>query len=515
MTVRSVAVQTDGMVLVGGDFTTFSGTPRNCIARLNSSGSVDGTFNPGTAPSTNVHSVVVQTDGKVLVGGGFSILWGPTDRKALTRLNANGGVDSTFNADTRVNGSIDQLCVQPDGKVLVAGSFTFINGTNRSGIARLNADGSLDGTFNPGSGAGGVDPAYAPYNLVDDVTVQPDGKVIMAGAFTTMNGTGRSYVARLEANGSLDNTFDPVWNPTWGPNGPVKAIALQPDGKLLVAGGVIGGLLRRSTNGSVDSMFTPWATGGYVLCLAVQPDGKILIGGYFTAVNGTNRNGIARLNTDGSLDGTFDPGSGVINESVYCIALQTDGKVLLGGSFNFVSGGNLRRIARLNPNGSLDSTFNPGTGANDHIFSVATQPDGKILLAGMFSTINGITRNRIARLNADGSLDTTFDPVTGPTSGNYNRVHSVVVQSDGKILAGGDFTVFNGITRSYAVRLLGDPILNIQKAGDRVVLSWTHDTFSLQSAQWVTGTYTNVPGAISPYTNPIIGPQRYFRLKAN
>ena len=132
---------------------------------------------------------------------------------------------------------------------------------------------------------------------------------------------------------------------------------------------------------SVDSQgFNPSANGS-VYAIAQQDDGKVLIGGTFTTVNGTARNGIARLNADGSLDTSFDPGTGADN-FVQALAQQADGKVLIGGSFNDINGTARNGIARLNADGSLDTGFDPGTGANNIVFALAQQADGKVMIGG-------------------------------------------------------------------------------------------------------------------------------------
>src|SRR5204862_3007274 len=175
-------------------------------------------------------------------------------------------------------------------------------------------------------------------------------------------------------------------------------------------------IIRLNSNGSRDTGFEPAVgdqksgsfVGGYlsgaeiIQALAVQPDGKVVVGGIFSSIKGTNRNGIARLNADGTLDNSFNCGTGT-NGAVSSIVLQPDGKMLIGGYFTAVNGTNRSGIARLNANGSLDSSFNPGTGAN-YVTSVGLQPDGKVLIRGGFTTVNVTNRNGIARLNAKGSL---------------------------------------------------------------------------------------------------------------
>jgi uncharacterized delta-60 repeat protein len=454
-TVNAVAVQPDGKVIIGGYFTTVKGHARFAIARLNADGSDDSSFNPGTVISYGVHALALQPDGKVLAGHDGGIV----------RLNSDGSPDSSFDstyASTGPNGAVLSIAVQPDSKVLIGGYFNTINGTNRNRIARLNANGSLDNSFNPGTGADSV--FFGPF--VYSLAVQPDGKVLIGGGFTTVNGTNRNGIARLNANGSLDSAF----NSSTVPYNAVRSIALPPDGKVLIGGQFSfgygtnrSGIARLNANGSLDSSFNPGTgtTDGSVSSLALQPDGKVLIGGYFTTVNGTNRNNLARLNSDGGLDSSFNPGSGVTGDGypypgVNSLAMHTDGKVLVGGDFTAVNGTNRNRIARLNTDGSLDGSFDPGreiggvdpaTGIESSFSSLVVQPDGKVLVGGIFTYFNGTNQNGSLRLNANGSLDTTFvRDLTfnsasvavyhdcGPEFDCYDVISptAVAVQSDGK-----------------------------------------------------------------------------------
>ena len=193
-------------------------------------------------------------------------------------------------------------------------------------------------------------------------------------------------------------------------------------------------------------------TGSYVYSVAVQADGKVLVGGDFTGYNGTTgQNRIIRLNADGSRDATFARTGTGFNNAVYSLAVQADGKVLVGGDFTTYNGtAGQSRLIRLNADGSRDAAFATGTGFNSTVNSLVVQPDGKVLVGGNFTSYNGTTAEPPARLNADGTRDAAFATGTGF---NTSACSSLAVQADGKVLAGGDFTTYNGT----AARLPGPP----------------------------------------------------------
>ena len=196
-----------------------------------------------------------------------------------------------------------------------------------------------------------------------------------------------------------------------------------------------------------------------VYALALQPDGKILVGGNFGLVNGESRNGIARLNADGTLDTAFNPGKGTgYYRDVYSVALQTDGKILVGGNFRKFDNHDRQDLARLHPNGALDEFFSPGHGTankagSGEIHSVAIQPDGKLVIGGRFSSVQGKGRDDIARLNADGSVDGEFRPMSGTGPAENYLVYAVALESDQRLLIGGRFSAVNAGHRSNIARL--------------------------------------------------------------
>lgn len=352
---------------------------------------------------------------------------------------AVGEVDTTFDPGGGVNGTVLAVAIQPDGRIVIGGAFDRVDGIVRNYVARLNADGSVDSTFEPGAGAN---------DTVRALVVQGDGRIVIGGQFTSVGGAARSGIARLNADGSLDTSFSADANQT------VRALAMQSSGQIVIGGqfttvhGVPrANIARLNSDGSLDADFDP-GDGGWVRAVAVQSDDRVVIGGDFSTVEGEARRYIARLNADGSVDHTFNPGSGA-DESVYAVAVQSDGRIVIGGDIYEVDGAPYNRVARLNANGSPDTTFDPGSGPNRLPEALAMQSDGRIVLGGNFSTVDGVTRNRIARLNSDGSLNGSFDPGLGANG----SVNALAVQADGKVVMGGAFISVDGVTRNRIARL--------------------------------------------------------------
>ncbi|MFO0398403.1 MAG: delta-60 repeat domain-containing protein, partial [Sphingobacteriia bacterium] len=452
--ISALALQAGGKVVIGGEFTSYNGTSRSRIARLNADGSLDTGFNPGTGPDDAVFALALQPDGKVLIGGALTSFSGVT-RNKIARLNVDGSLDTGFAPDTGANEDILSLILLSDGKVLIGGVFWAYDGISRNGVARLNANGSLDNAVFTPTGTGLND-------QINALALQPDGpvvKVLIGGDFTTHNESGRNRIARLNPNGSMDAGFNPVI----GADREISTLYAQPDGKVLIGGWFSSyngtsrkNIARLNADGNLDASFNPGAgANSQVFSIALQPDGKMLIEGGFSSYNNTPRNRIARLNADGSLDTGFNPGSS-LNGAVSALAPQPDGKVLIGGNFTSYSGTPRNRIARLNADGSLDTSFDPGTGTNNEVSEIILQPDGKMFIAGIFTSYNGTFRNRLARLNIDGSLDTSFNP--GVATDDF--VLELVVQHDGKVLIGGRLTSYNGTARKNIARLSSDGTLD-------------------------------------------------------
>ncbi|CAN5314369.1 hypothetical protein BH23VER1_BH23VER1_02390 [soil metagenome] len=258
--VWAMAEQGDRKVIIGGEFLSSHGIPRRNIARLNTDGTVDTTFNPGSGFNGAVRGIAVRGDGKILVGGEFSAYNGqPASRVVL--LDPDGSMSGTLH--TPGQNSVWWVGVLPDGKMLYAGDFRSVGNLRRVGIARLNANGTLDDGFTTGSGSDG--------KLVEHVLASDDGTLVLTGKFTQFDGVQVNGIARLDSTGQLLGSLSE-----------------------LVGGALEGGTLESGADGATASA-------------ARQADGKILIAGRFSKWNGMGANQLARLNADGTHDTSLAP----------------------------------------------------------------------------------------------------------------------------------------------------------------------------------------------------------------
>ncbi|MEZ4856749.1 MAG: delta-60 repeat domain-containing protein, partial [Gelidibacter sp.] len=448
--IYAMVLQPDGKIVMVGTFTLYESTSRIRIMRLHADGRLDTSFNPGTSANFTIKKVVMQSDGKFIIGGTFTSYNGNAINK-IARLNADGSFDNTFVVGTGFNSNVNDMLIQDDGKIIVVGDFTQFNGHPHSGAVRLHSDGSLDTSFVPDA-----------VSNVLCIAKQPDGKLLLGGWFDQVNGFNRNYVTRLHADGSLDNTFIP----SSGPDTYVNKIQPLTNGKILISGGFATYqgvtskyLARLNADGSLDTSFNQDLGLNDVATAIYQlNNGKYIIGGVFETYNNVMRVHVLQLNENGSLDTSFNDGKGTAKLSatnsseVYSISTYADGRILLGGNFSHYNCLPYSKIVRTTENGSIDGTFQPGTGANNAILATKIQPDGKIIIAGTFTNYNGTNINRIARLNADGSLDSSFNVGTG----SNGKVDALAIQSDGKILIGGLFTEYNGLQRYCIARLNTD-----------------------------------------------------------
>jgi uncharacterized delta-60 repeat protein len=465
----AVAIQTDGKIVVCGNI-----GDNFAAVRYNGNGSLDTSFDGDGWVTTDFNggpdhsrAIAIQTDGKIVIAGNGRILGGSTNDFGVARYNTNGSLDTSFDGDGKVltdiqgnNDNVQDILIQPDGKVVVGG-YSWGN-NNKFGLARYNADGSLDTSFD---GDGKVVSAITTTELLNELAIQPDGKIIAAG--TGAQGASPIVIARYNSDGSLDTSFDGdgtvvtfIVNPMCGAN----AVAIQPDGKIIAAGYSAAdaftgtydfALARFNPNGSFDTSFD---VDGSVIsniynyrinanAIAVQPDGKIIAVGK-TLPGNLDRSDFAvnRYNPDGTLDSTFDGDGRVItdfgyyNDAAYAVAVQPDGKIVVAGQAPTIS-----TIARYNANGSLDTSFDGDgklveIGNFDYVYfyAMAIQADGKIIAAG--KTLVGLEfASTLFRYNSNGSRDTSFDgdgKLVTDLGGN-DEIDAIALQPDGKIIIAG------------------------------------------------------------------------------
>lgn len=363
-------------------------------------------FNPGPTNGWSYpSSLAIQPDDKILVGGSF-VSMGGFSRSFVVRLNAGGDADLTFDPDP--NAPVVCFGLEPDLRIQFGGLFNVVGGQPRYHIARVNPDGTANSQFSLGANRLDLNPAD-----IWTVAVQADGKILVGGKFTDLDGKPRSNLGRFHTDGTLDTNFVPSIIPQ------VTSLALQPDGKILVGlysdsiwTQTANDLLRLNPDGSIDTGFNPRvnAGGNGVYCIAVQADGKILVGGIIHQVGGQRRLGLARLHASGALDGAFNP-MGETSYGILSLALQADGRILVGGRFDTIAGHSRTNLARLNPDGTLDTTFDAGAIDGFAVNALALQMDGKILVAGSFTTLGGLPRNGIGRMvNTEPAAQTlTYD----------------------------------------------------------------------------------------------------------
>jgi len=347
--VYAVSLQPDGKVLVGGSFVATGSIRVTNLARLNPEGSLDATFNPGTAADLGyVNSIVVQPDGRIVVGGEFyssSYL----NQGILTRLNTDGTVDSTFDYNLYIDSAVNAIVLQPDGKIVIGGAFVVVDFALRRNIARLNPDGTLDYAFDAcvaasdGSGA-------------TSLALQSDGRIIAAGNFSFSTGTTRTGLARLQDCGDLD--------PDYAPEPGVD-----------------------STNG--------------VFVVRLRPDDTLLFGGTFREYHSSPRGGLAQLGMNGTVDTSFDSINGIESgKAVYTAAIAPDGSAIIGGNFASYNAALRFSVARVNSDGSLDKSYHSGPGADNSVSSLAIQTNGSVIVGGKFTNFDGVPRNGLCRLTA-------------------------------------------------------------------------------------------------------------------
>lgn len=411
--VRAMLQQPDGKILVGGNYDFIDNQLASRLRRLNADGSPDAAFatqtGMGPDPAGIVGALALQSTGKILAGCIFTTYYNQLPKGNLVRLLPTGALDASFNLggsgfsydpsvanSGNISNSIRCLAVQPDDKILVGGYIGSYNGLPVPNLVRLNADGTLDTSFNVGSqGFATTNGTSSPPNsgFPEVMVVQPDGKIVVGGNFGAVNGTPAYSLVRLNANGSIDNTF-----------------------------------LSTGTNGTVRG-------------LARQPDGKLLVGGLFSQLNGQPSGSLARLNADGTLDASFAPGTIPAGAGIYKVRLRADGTVIASGTFSSYNGVARGSIAKVSSTGVLDTSFGPASGTDNLVYEVLELTNGQTLAGGTFTTFGGVARTGLARLNGTA---TTVDAAYNPVAEFRGTIFQLTVLANGELCIEGDYDNLNG-----------------------------------------------------------------------
>ena len=433
--VTALDVQADGKIIVGGTFTLYNGTIANKIIRLNSDGSADGTFQSGTGISNSSVAVIeVMPSGSIMVGGGFTRDYNGVDARKIIQLNSDGTINSSFDiGGGPATATVYAFAKGIDGSWFVGGSFSVFDKKNRGRLAKLDSSGALDEDY--------LSAKVGFNNSVYKAVALKNSQTMIFGNFSTFNGKDASRVARLNEDGSLDDSFNSSGS---GANNTVRTAVLQTDGKVIMAGAftkyndeVISKIVRLNGDGTTDVTFANGSSiNNQIYVLALQDDGKILVGGSFKNYNGTEVNRLVRLLSNGAVDTSFNTGSGP-DGTVESIVVQNDGKLIVAGKFLSFNGESYNRLIRLNSDGSIDTAFNTGIGFDKNVYAIALQSDQKIIVGGIFQNYDSVLKKRLVRLNSDGSIDETFLTGKGMSNGT---IRSILVQPDDRLIIGGTFT---------------------------------------------------------------------------
>lgn len=425
--IKKLSVMPDGSVTIGGYFSYVGSNQHSYFTKLELDGSPSTGWDQALSPSGNggANSYVLDVEqlstGKVMLSGQFSTVAG-LSRRGVVRMNADGSVDTTFDAGTATTSVTEAIGELPNGQYLIGGSFNSWSGVSGYGLARLNSDGSHDTSFNTFTN-----------HYVFTIKVLPDGRTYVAGRFTQIGGVARSYIARLNADGTVDDSF------------------------------------------------VPHTFNNYIYDLDVQSDGKLIVGGFFTSINtgsaNVSRYYAARLNSDGTLDESFNANIPA-SRYIYAVDVQLNGKIMLGGNSGY--------LQRHLPNGDADPYFILSHTPNNVIYDLETTPDGKLYICGGFSNLGG--RNYVALLNTDSS---DLAILQGPSSqlGDLNgsvtfttSIHTATTATyqwykDGQLINGetGSSLALTGLTRedggNYQVVITNDTTSETSEIATLTVLA--------------------------------------------
>lgn len=574
-TVRVICIQSDGKILVGGGFTTYKGLTANGIIRLNPNGSIDSSFNSGIQTLNGpVWSIVCDSNDNIYVGGGFDSYSGFSAQR-IVKLTPNGSVDQSFNLNSGFDNVVNKITVDSSDNLYVGGFFISYSGQSANRIIKLLNNGKKDITFDNTTGFNG---------RVNDIKIDVSGKLYVVGSFTTYKGATNTRIIKLNTDGTKDATFSSVNTFTTnnatemntihidsaggiyiggrftsyslffqnslikvnsagaldlsfnsfgaiGPNQSVYVIKTDSNGDLIV-GGLFNAYKQPSNLASIsaydarkNTAFNPnygtnlsvSTTGIQVASLAKSPSNNIYAGGFFENYTLLNSNyraiAILGLNLDGSPNPSIDVNSGA-NSTIQNIFIDSVGGIYLMGSFTAYKGVSVPRFVKINANASIDNTFNRSGLFNGSVYStIDFDSNDDLYLGGSFTTFSGQTNNRIIKLLKTGFKDNTFDN----SIGFNNTVSTIKVDQYGKILVGGSFGEYKGVSENGIIRLNPDGSKDISFDNSIGFNSTVSKINTWGDKIYVYGSFTSYKG--QPYNNIIRlnydgSVDKSFRLKS-
>ncbi|HSH67851.1 MAG TPA: T9SS type A sorting domain-containing protein, partial [Bacteroidia bacterium] len=392
--IQTSAIQIDGKIVLGGNFYEFNSLIANNISRLNADGSFDHTFNLHTGFNGIVLASTEYMNKKLIVGGEFSS-YNYQSASNIVRLKENGNIDLSFNTGSGANGKVNAIAIQLNGKILIGGKFTSYNGNACTNLARLNSNGSFDNSFS-GAGADGE---------IRKIVIDNDGRIVIAGDFENVNGEPHRAIARIKPNGTVDNTFSPVIDAY----GKGYDCLISSREKIYLAviyednGYTFGtDVYCLNKHGSRDFNFQIATDDFYrINTLSFNNDNKLLIGGLvgYSNLFGDNAGFVAQLNADGGYDEGFNHEDlkNLLSGNVKTINVLNNDRIIIGGEFSANSHTSLNHIALLNSDGTVNTDFTGDAG--NSIYSATFVRNDKMVIAGSFSEYAGVVRNGIARIS--------------------------------------------------------------------------------------------------------------------
>ncbi len=447
--IHNISIQTNQKIIVSGNFNSYKGVSRTNIIRLEQNADIDDSFycrnvkKTDDIPQTHTTSSNPDVSFTTLLPNNQILTNVDITHSGVERLNEDGSWDSTFNSSQGFNNSLAQLIRTPDGGFFALGVFGRYNNRQANYIAKIHRNGEIDTTFY-------FRKNYIPIPSNDMIAmaVQADGKLIVGGVFNNnSHSIPRNYLLRVNSDGSIDSTFNA--NSVFNITSIIINILIQTDQKIVISGYINGEytIIRLNSDGSIDNSFATGGMNGLTQKLKLQSDGKIVVGGSFTQYKGITVTGLIRILPNGDLDPLFNTNLNVNRIQEICI--QNNGDIIIAGELPDWS------IRKVNNNGIAYNNFNVSfSDSNSNPFgairNIISQDDNKIIVAGNFDQLNSANLKKLARLNEDGSIDNTFSSGSSADS----VITNVISISNDTLIIAGEFTSYNGVGRNRIARLV-------------------------------------------------------------